>query len=50
MDASENVDAVFMPAEILLWVGKYVEENYRPEVKKERRSGDKPSFQSKRSQ
>ncbi len=47
MDASENVDAVPMPAEIFTWVGEYVEQNYHPEPKKQR-NGDKPSFQSKR--
>lgn len=48
MDSSENVDAVYMPAEIMAWVGDYVENNYRPEPKKQGRGGDKPSFQSNR--
>lgn len=37
MDAGEQVDTVPMPAEVMAWVGAYVEENYRPEVKKRRR-------------
>jgi hypothetical protein len=37
MDGGEQVDTVPMPAEIMAWAGAYVEENYRPEVKKRRR-------------
>ncbi|MBI2310985.1 MAG: DUF3305 domain-containing protein [Betaproteobacteria bacterium] len=37
MDADHNVDGVPMPAEILAWVGAYVEENYRPEPKFKRK-------------
>jgi len=37
MDGGEQVDTVAMPAEVMAWVGAYVEENYRPEVKKRRR-------------
>lgn len=37
MDGGEKVDTVAMPAELLAWVGEYVEENYRPEVKKRSR-------------
>jgi len=37
MDGGERVDTVAMPAELLAWVGEYVEQNYRPEPKKRRR-------------
>jgi hypothetical protein len=37
MDGGERVDTVGMPAELLAWVGEYVERNYRPEPKKRRR-------------
>ena len=37
MDGGEQVEAVAMPADVMAWVGAYVEENYRPEVKKRRR-------------
>jgi Protein of unknown function (DUF3305) len=37
MDGGEQVETVEMPAEVMAWVGAYVEENYRPEVKKRRR-------------
>jgi hypothetical protein len=37
MDGGEKVDTVPMPPEVMAWVGTYVEENYRPEVKKRRR-------------
>ena len=37
MDGGEQVDTVAMPAEIMAWVGAYVEEHYRPEQKKRRR-------------
>jgi hypothetical protein len=37
MDGGEQVDTVPMPAEVMAWVGAYVEEHYRPEVKKRRR-------------
>ena len=34
MDGGEHVDTVQMPAELMAWVGGYVEEHYRPEPKK----------------
>ena len=37
MDGGEQVDNVPMPPEVMAWVGGYVEENYRPEVKKRSR-------------
>jgi hypothetical protein len=37
MDGGEQVEPVPMPDEVMAWVGTYVEENYRPEVKKRRR-------------
>ncbi len=37
MDGGEQVDTVAMPAELMAWVGAYVEENYRPEAKKRNR-------------
>jgi hypothetical protein len=37
MDGGEQVDNMAMPAELLAWVGAYVEEHYRPEVKKRTR-------------
>ena len=37
MDGGEQVDTVAMPAELMAWVGGYVEENYRPEQKKRNR-------------
>jgi hypothetical protein len=37
MDAGESVDRVAMPAELLPWVGGYVERNYRPEPKRKQR-------------
>jgi len=37
MDGGEQVDTVPMPAEVMAWVGAYVEEHYRPEQKKRRR-------------
>lgn len=37
MDGGEQVDTVAMPAELLAWVGAFVEANYRPEVKKRSR-------------
>ena len=37
MDGGEQVDTVPMAPEVMVWVGGYVEENYRPEVKKRRR-------------
>jgi hypothetical protein len=48
LDSGENVDAVPMPPEILRWVNVFVQQNYKPEPRKQRRTGDKPSFQSKR--
>ena len=49
LDSNENVDAVPMPPDIYAWVAQYVQETYRPEPKKQRHQGDKPSFQSKQS-
>lgn len=37
MDADHNVDGVAMLAEIMAWVGDYVEQNYRPEPKFKRK-------------
>lgn len=37
MDGGEQVDTVAMPAELMAWVGGYVEDNYRPEQKKRNR-------------
>jgi hypothetical protein len=37
MDGGEQVEAVPMPADVMAWVGGYVEQNYRPEPKKRRR-------------
>lgn len=34
MDAGHTMDSVPMPAEILAWVGDYVQKNYRPEPQK----------------
>ncbi len=34
MDAGHSMDGVPMPPEIFAWVGEYVENNYRPEVRK----------------
>lgn len=34
MDASEQVDGVPMPPEIVRWVGEFVETHYRPEIKR----------------
>lgn len=34
MDAGDQVDPVPMPRELLLWLGDYVRDNYRPEPKK----------------
>ena len=34
LDGGHSVDGVAMPAEIYAWVGRYVEENYRPEPEK----------------
>ena len=34
MDAGHSVEGVAMPAEVFAWVGKYVEDNYRPEPEK----------------
>lgn len=47
LDASENVDAVPMPPEILAWLGEYVEANYRPEPKKKGPGRNKPSFEDR---
>ena len=37
MDGGEQVETVPMPAEVMAWVGAYVEQNYRPEPKKRNR-------------
>jgi hypothetical protein len=37
LDGGEQVETVAMPAELMAWVGGYVEENYRPEPKKRNR-------------
>ena len=34
MDAGDSVDPVPMPPELVLWLGDYVRNNYRPEPKK----------------
>lgn len=34
MDAGDQVDPVRMPPELVLWLGDYVRDNYRPEPKK----------------
>ena len=34
MDGGHSVDNVAMPTEIFVWVGEYVEKNYKPEPKK----------------
>lgn len=34
MDAGDQVDPVPMPHELVLWLGDYVRDNYRPEPKK----------------
>ena len=34
LDGGHSVDGVAMPVEIFVWVGDYVEHNYRPEPKK----------------
>ncbi len=36
-DSGENVDGVAMPAELLPWIGAFVEQHYRPEPAKARR-------------
>jgi hypothetical protein len=33
MDGGHSVDSVAMPTEIFVWVGEYVEHNYRPQPK-----------------
>ena len=37
MDAGERVDLVPMPRDLYVWVGEYVERNYRPEPKRKMR-------------
>jgi hypothetical protein len=37
LDAQERVDNVPLPADLAAWLQAYVDEHYRPEVKKERR-------------
>ena len=34
LDGGHSVDAVAMPPAVLVWIGEYVEQNYRPEPKK----------------
>jgi len=34
LDGGHSVDSVTMPAQVFVWVGQYVEDNYRPEPKK----------------
>jgi hypothetical protein len=34
MDGGETVDRVEAPVDLIVWIGTWVEENYRPEVKK----------------
>ena len=36
-DSGESVDGVPMPAELLPWLGEYVERHYEPEVRKPKR-------------
>ena len=36
-DSGETVDGVALPAELLPWIGEFVEQNYRPEPRKEAR-------------
>lgn len=47
VDSSENVDALPMPADILIWLREYVRDNYRPEQKKKGPRRDKPSFEKR---
>lgn len=37
MDSDEHVDGVALPAELLPWIGAYVERHYRPEPRKPKR-------------
>jgi hypothetical protein len=36
MDAQEKVDGVPLPGDLIPWLGEFVEQHYRPEVKKQR--------------
>ena len=36
-DSGESVDGVPMPAELLPWIGEFVEQHYKPEPKKQKR-------------
>jgi hypothetical protein len=47
VDSSENVDAVPMPQDVLIWLRQYVQDNYRPEQKKKGPRRDKPSFEER---
>jgi Protein of unknown function (DUF3305) len=46
LDASENVDRVVLPAEMLPWLAEFTQLHYQPEGKKKKR-GPKPSFMSR---
>ena len=37
MDSNEQVDGVPMPPDIAVWLGEYVNQNYKPEPKKKQR-------------
>lgn len=39
LDSGESVDGVPMPAEIQLWLGKYLQEHYKPAPRKGRQHG-----------
>ncbi len=36
-DSGENVDGVPLPAELLPWIGEFVEQHYQPEPRKQKR-------------
>jgi Protein of unknown function (DUF3305) len=46
LDASENVDRIALPAEMLPWLAEFTQAHYQPEGKKKKR-GPKPSFMSR---
>lgn len=46
LDASENVDRVALPTEMLPWLAEFTQAHYQPEGKKKKR-GPKPSFMSR---
>jgi Protein of unknown function (DUF3305) len=46
LDASESVDRVPMPEEMMPWLAEFAQTHYKPEEKKKRR-GQKPSFMSR---